>query len=92
MIMEDELNMTYDLGSLSFYDTNPRTEEQLRDPTEIQKSLKYNMAKLKSKLIAYQKDQEVEQEVRPLAAKIIDFSKSTYRVECFDYILHEHWC
>ena len=76
MILEDELNMVCDLGSLSFYDSNPRTEEQLRNPEEIKKSLKYNMTKLKSSLITFQKDKEIEMEVRPLAAKIINFDKS----------------
>ena len=76
MILEDELNMVCDIGSLSFYDSNPKTEEKLRDPKEIEKCLKYNLTKLKSLLISYQKDQELEQEIRPLAAKVIDFDKS----------------
>ena len=76
MILEDELNMVCDMGSLSFYDSNPRTEEQLRNKNEIQKTLKYNMIKLKSKLVSFQKDKEIEMEVRPLAAKIINFDKS----------------
>ena len=76
MILEDELNMICDIGSLSFYDSNPKTEAQLRDPREIEKSLKYNLNKLKSQIITFQQDQEIEQEVRPLAAKIIDFDKS----------------
>lgn len=78
MILEDELNMVCDLGSLTFYDSNPRTEDQLRNSEEIKKSLKYNMTKLKSSLITYQKDKEIEQEVRPLAAKIINFDKSKF--------------
>lgn len=76
MILEDELNLICDLGSLSFYDSNPRTEQQLRDPEEIQKCLKYNLNKLRSQLIAHQKNEQIEQEIRPLAAQVIDFDKS----------------
>lgn len=75
MIVEDELNMVYDLGSLSFYDSNPKTEEQLRDINQLKKALKYDLAKLKSLLVSYKNEQQIDQEVRPLVAKIIDFGK-----------------
>ena len=75
MILENELNIVYDLGSLSLYDTNPRTVEQLENEDSIKKIVNENLTKLKSLLINHKKETELDQEVRPLAAKVIDFNK-----------------
>jgi hypothetical protein len=77
MILEDELNMVYDLGCLTLYDSNPRDESIYRDELELKKILNYNLNKMNNLLVAHKKNLDLDQEVRPLAAKVIDFDNGT---------------
>ena len=87
MIIEDELNMVYDMGSMALYDSNPRTEVELRDPKVLQKILKYDLNKIKNLLVAYKNENNIDNDVRPLAAKIIDFANGKYHQLLFHKLL-----
>lgn len=74
MIIPDELNMVSDLGTLSVYDSNPVSPENLQDPAFLKKVVGKAVGKLKSLILQAQNLQKEEQELRPLEAQVIDFS------------------
>lgn len=78
MIIQDELNMVCDLGSMSVYDSNPATSEQLTDPSFIRKVVNKAVGKLNGMMLQVKRVQQEEQDIRPLEAQIIDFAAGIF--------------